>query len=316
MSSLSRCLIVYFAASIATQCYAQDRRSLVEENAKVTKLASGMAFTEGPVWIPSKKILVFSDIPNSKLMKWSSADGLGEFRKSEQANGNLLDLEGRLLSCQHAARNIIRTETDGTIHPIAEKYEGKRFNSPNDIAVRSDGSLWFTDPPWGLKATDKREISGHWVYRLDPSTGESIPVIQDLAMPNGIAFSPDEHRLYVADTGGHASHPDATFHHLPAGVHCYEVKEGGTLGRKLFAIDHGSDGIKVDVDGNLYTTHDKKIMIHDQHGELIQQIDLPENPANAAFGGEDYKTLFITAQTSLYSIRMKVAGAKPRGAKW
>ena len=295
--------------------YSQERKFLIEADASVKKLASGMAFTEGPVWIPAKKMLVFSDIPNSRLMQWDEVGGLKEFRKSEQANGNILDLEGRLVSCQHAARNIIQIDSEGAVKVLADKYDGKRFNSPNDVAARSDGSLWFTDPPWGLKETEKHEIPGHWVYRLD-SSGEVHPVIKDLAMPNGINFSPDESRLYVADTGGHKRHPDASFHGLPGGIHCYEVLADGSLGRKLFVIDHGSDGMTVDVEGNLYTTHDRKIMIHDAHGELIESIPLPENPANATFGGADYKTLFITAQTSLYSVRMKNAGAKPPKAKW
>lgn len=296
--------------------YAQEKKSLVEPGAAVKKLAGNMSFTEGPVWIPAKKLLVFSDIPNSKLMQWSEAKGLSEFRKSEQANGNILDLEGRLISCQHASRNVIRTEPDGSIKVLADRYDGKRFNSPNDAAVRSDGSLWFTDPPWGMKDGDKHEIPGHWVFRLDPESGDVQPVILDLAMPNGIVFSPDESKLYVADTGGHPKHPDTSFHNLPGGVHCYEIKPSGAIARKLFVIDHGSDGMTVDVNGNLYTTHANKIMIHDSHGDLIEEIPVPENPANATFGGEDYKTLFITAKTSLYSVRMTVAGAKPPKAKW
>ncbi len=140
------------------------------------------------------------------------------------------------------------------------------------------------------------EIPGHWVFRLNPESGDVQPVILDLAMPNGIVFSPDETKLYVADTGGHPKHPDTSFHNLPGGVHCYEMKPSGAIARKLFVIDHGSDGMTVDVNGNLYTTHANKIMIHDSHGDLIEEIPVPENPANATFGGEDYKTLFITAK--------------------
>jgi gluconolactonase len=295
-------------------CFAQDASQLMEAGAKVKKLAGDMKFTEGPVWIPATKTLVFSDIPNSKLMQWSEAKGLAEFRKSEQSNGNILDLEGRLISCQHAARNLVRTEADGKITVLADKFDGKRFNSPNDVAVMSDGSFWFTDPAWGL--TGPHELEGHWVFRLDPKTGDVQPVIKDLAMPNGINFSPDESHLYVADTGGHPKHPDSSFHNLPSGVHCYEVKGDGTLGQKLFVIDHGSDGMAIDVEGNLYTTHGNAVMIHDAHGEPLGEIPVPEGPANVCFGGDDYKTLFITARTSLYSVRMKNAGAKPKGANW
>lgn len=292
---------------------ADESSSLVEPGAKVQKLAGGLKFTEGPAWIPAKKMLVFSDIPNSKIMQWSESGGLAVFRDSEQSNGNILDLQGRLVSCQHAGRNLVRQETDGKITVLADKFDGQRFNSPNDVAVRSDGTLWFTDPPWGL--TGQHEIPGHWVFKLDPATAKVEPVIKDLAMPNGINFSPDETRLYVADTGGHPRHPDPAFHKLPARIHCYEMSKDGTLGKKLFQIDHGSDGMTVDVQGNLYTTHGK-VDIYDRDGKKLEEIAVPEGPANVTFGGDDYRTLFITARTSLYSIRMKNAGAKPVGAKW
>jgi gluconolactonase len=196
---------------------------------------------------------------------------------------------------------------------VADKFDGKRLNSPNDVAVRSDGTLWFTDPPWGL--TGPGELPGHWVFKLDPATGKIEPVIKDLAMPNGINFSPDESRLYVADTGGHTKHPDAAFHKLPATVTCYEVSKVGTLGTKLFQIEQGSDGMTVDAKGNLYTTHGK-VHVYSADGKKLETIDVPEGPANVTFGGDDYKTLFITAKTSLYSVKMKNAGARPVGAKW
>lgn len=292
---------------------AQESTSLVEPGAKVKKLADGMKFTEGPVWLPAQKMLVFSDIPNSKLMQWKDGEGLSVYRKSEQSNGNILDLEGRLISCQHAARNLVRTEKDGTITVLADKYGGKRFNSPNDVAIRSDGTLWFTDPPWGL--SEAGEIPGHWVYKLDPKTGKVEAVVKDLAMPNGIVFSPDESRLYIADTGGHKKHPDPAFHKMPAGIHCYEVSKDGMLGKKLFTIKQGSDGLKVDVKGNLYTT-DAGVNVYDADGKLLEKIAVPQGPANICFGGDDYKTLFITARNSLYSVRLVNAGAKPPGAKW
>ncbi len=300
-------------ALFTSSARADEHESLIAPGEKVQKLADGMKFTEGPAWIPAKKALIFSDIPNSKLMQWREGDGLSVFRASEQANGNILDLQGRLISCQHAARNLVRTEADGSIVVLADKYDGKRFNSPNDVAIRSDGTLWFTDPPWGLTGT--AEMPGHWVFKLDPTSGKVEPVIKDLAMPNGINFSPDETRLYVADTGGHDRHPDAAFHKLAAGVHCYEVSKDGQLGKKLYTIKEGSDGMTVDVKGNLYTTHGE-VNIYDADGKLLEEIAVPEGPANVTFGGDDYKTLFITARTSLYSVRMKNAGAKPVGAKW
>jgi len=288
--------------------------SVVAPGEKVKKLASGMKFTEGPVWLPAEKKVVFSDIPNSKLMQWSEATGLSVFRKSEQSNGNILDLQGRLVSCQHAGRNLVRTEADGKLTVLADRFEGKRFNSPNDAAIRSDGTIWFTDPPWGL--TGAGELPGHWVFKLDPTTGKVEVVVKDLAMPNGIVFSPDERRLYIADTGGNRRHPDPAFHKLPAGIHCYEVTPEGQLGKKLFRIPQGSDGMKVDVKGNLYTTHGNKVQVFTPDGKPLSAIEVPENPANVCFGGDDYRTLFITARTSLYSVRVVHPGAKPRGAKW
>ena len=305
--------ILLIATLTSKPALAEEPATLVEAGAKVTKLATGMKFTEGPVWLPKEKKLVFSDIPNSKLMQWRESDGLSVFRPSEEANGNKLDLEGRIISCQHAARNVIRIEADGSATVLADKFEGKRFNSPNDVAVRSDGTLWFTDPPWGL--TGKAELPGHWVFKLDPKTGKIEVVVKDLAMPNGIVFSPDESRLYIADTGGHAKHPDPAFHKLPAGIHCYEVSQDGKLGKKLFRIEQSSDGMTVDVQGNLYTTHGK-VHVYSADGKKLEQIDVPQGPANVCFGGDEFKTLFITARTSLYSVRMKQAGAKPKGAKW
>ncbi|HEY3969171.1 MAG TPA: SMP-30/gluconolactonase/LRE family protein [Planctomycetaceae bacterium] len=300
---------------IATAAHAEDEgASLVAPGEKVQKLAGGMGFTEGPAWIPAKKTLVFSDIPNSKLMQWREGDGLSVFRPSEQANGNILDLQGRLVTCQHAGRNLVRTETDGKITVLADKYDGKRFNSPNDVAVRSDGTLWFTDPAWGL--TGPGELPGCWVFKLDPATGTVEPVIKDLAMPNGINFSPDESRLYVADTGGNEKNPNPEFRILSPGIHCYEVSKDGKLGKKLFHIDQGSDGMKIDVKGNLYTTNGGKVQIYNADGKKLEHIDVPEGPANCCFGGDDLKTLFITARTSLYGIRVKNPGAKPVGAKW
>ena len=292
---------------------ADETESLIAPGETVKKLAGDMKFTEGPAWIPAKKMLVFSDIPNSKLMQWTEKEGLSVFRQSEQSNGNILDLQGRLISCQHAARNLVRTEADGSITVLADKFDGKRLNSPNDVAVKSDGTLWFTDPPWGL--TGPGELPGHWVFKLDPATGKIEPVVKDLAMPNGINFSPDESRIYIADTGGHPKHPDPAFHKLPGGIHCYEVSKDGKLGKKLFQIEQGSDGMTVDVKGNLYTTHGK-VHVYSADGKKLETIDVPEGPANVTFGGDDYKTLFITAKTSLYSVRMKNAGAKPVGAKW
>ncbi len=292
---------------------AEDGTSLIVPGAKVKRLAESMKFTEGPVWLPKEKKLVFSDIPSSKLMQWSEQGGLSVFRESENANGNILDLQGRIISCQHGARNVIRIEADGSTTVLADKFHGKRFNSPNDVAVRSDGTLWFTDPPWGL--AEPHEIPGHWVYKLDPKSGRVEVIHKYLAMPNGIVFSPDETRIYISDTGGNKRHPDPEFHKLPASIVCHEVSKDGKLGKKLFHIESGSDGMAVDVLGNLYTTHGGKVHIYNSDGKELDPIDVPEGPANVCFGGDDYKTLFITARTSLYSVRMKHPGATSKGAK-
>jgi len=237
-------LLFAFLAASAGITQGNDEKSVIAPGAKVIKIAGGMKFTEGPVWLPNEEKLVFSDIPNSKLMQWSEQKGLAVFRKSENANGNILDLNGNIISCQHGARNLIRIEADGSETVLADKYDGKRFNSPNDVAVRSDGTLWFTDPPWGL--TGPHEIPGHWVYKLDPKTGKIDVVHKYLAMPNGIVFSPDEKRIYIADTGGHKRHPDPKFHKLPASIQCHQIGEDGNIGKKLFHIDAGSDGMAIE----------------------------------------------------------------------
>jgi len=287
---------------------------LIERGAELKKLASGMKFTEGPVWIPKSNKLVFSDIPNSKLMQWTEARGLEVYlAESEQTNGNILDLEGNLISCRHRARDLVRTNSAGELEVLANKFEGKTFNSPNDVAIKSDGSLWFTDPPWGLKG--EREIPGNWVYCRQPD-GKITVVSRELAMPNGINFSPDETRFYVADTGGHQLVPDPALRNAPAKVHIFKVNPDNTVSKLPEMIDAHSDGMCVDQQGNLYTTTAKGIEIFDREGQPAGIIPVPEQPANVTFGGTDYKTLFITARTSLYSIQMAVSGAKPPLAKW
>lgn len=314
------CLFVILAL-LPVQAEQQDpggpqRAKLV--TGELRRLATGMGFTEGPVWLPAEQKLVFSDIPNAKLMEWSEVQGLAVFRESPNPNGNLLDLDGRLLTCQHGARNLVRTEEDGSITVLAERFEGKRFNSPNDVAVRSDGSLWFTDPPWGLKdRTEGKELPGHWVFRLDPDGGTVTAVVKDLAMPNGIAFSLDEQRLYVADTGGHPSHPDQSVRDRPATITAYDVSEqGGLLPEPAWRIEARCDGMCIDEQGNLYATAGEGVKVWSPDGSFRELIETPEQPANVCFGGADYRTLFITARTSLYAIEMEVKGNKPRKASW
>jgi len=281
----------------------------VPEDAVVVKLAGGMQFTEGPVWLPGEQALVFSDIPASRLMRWSEADGLSVYRTCDHPNGNLLDQEGRLLTCQHGARNIVRTEQDGSITVLVDRFDGKRFHSPNDLAVHSDGTLWFTDPPWGLPAqTEGKEYGGHWVFRVDSSTGIATPVIRDLVMPNGIALSPDESVLYVADTGGHTSHPDPRYYLRPATLSAYRLGPDHRLDpAPLWCVETLCDGMCVDEHGNIYATG-QAVTVWSPDGTQIDTIEVPEQPANVCFGGNDNRTLFITARTSLYAVRLRVAG--------
>jgi gluconolactonase len=198
----------------------------------VERLTTGLRWAEGPVWFGDGRYLLCSDIPNQRILKWEEETGnVSTFRKpSNFANGNTRDRQGRLVTCEHGGRRVTRTEYDGSITVLIDSFDGKRLNSPNDVAVKSDGTLWFTDPPWGLDGAG--ELPGHWVFKFDPATGKIEPVIKDLAMPNGINFSPDESRLYVADTGGHTKHPDAAFHKLPGTVSCYEVNKEGKLGKR------------------------------------------------------------------------------------
>ena len=255
---------------------------------------------KAPVWLPEKKTLVFSDIPNSKLMAWNAEKGLTVFRESEQANGNLLDLQGRLLSCQHAGRNVIRTEPDGKITVLADRIDGKKLNSPNDLAIHSDGSIWFTDPDYGLKGKPG-ELDGRRVYRLDPESGEVEMVTDHFDKPNGIVFSKDEKRVYISDTGKLAK------------VFTFKVPEGGesrALGEPEFEIPVRCDGMCLDANGNLYTTTPKGVQIFDPDGKELATIKVPEQPANVCFGGDNFQTLFITARKSLYAIEMTVAGHK------
>lgn len=270
--------------------------ALVAADAKIEKLAGDMKFTEGPVWIAERKALVFSDIPPGKLMQWTADKGLTEFRASENANGNTLDGEGRLITCQHSGRNVVRTEKDGSITVLVDQYDGKKLNSPNDVAVKSDGTLWITDPPYGVPAGQKKEQEGNWVYRFDPATKKMTVVSKDFDMPNGIAFSPDEKRLYIADSGKGQR------------VGAFDVKADGTLSPAVFWMEGGSDGLRVDVKGNIYTTASDGVRIYDPKGKRIGTIQFPEHPANCAFGGDDFTTLFVTARTGLYAVKLKVAG--------
>jgi gluconolactonase len=284
---------------------APSLQDLMAPEAAVVKLAGDLKFTEGPVWLPEHKKLIFSDVSSNKLLEWSEAEGLKTFRKSPSPNGNLLDREGRLLTCRHGARDVVRTEKDGKLTVLCASFGGKRLNSPNDLAMKSDGTLWFTDPPWGLPGAHKgKEQPGHWVFRLDPKTKKVAAVLKDVCMPNGIAFSPDERRIYIADTGGNW-HPDKSLRDVPATITAYQVKTDGTLSKSPVWKSKGyCDGMCVDVLGNIYTTARTGITVLSPDGESMGTMKVPEPPTNCCFGGDDFKTLFITAPTSLYSVEL------------
>jgi gluconolactonase len=262
-------------------------------------LATGFQFTEGPIWI-SDGYLLFSDIPADRIFKWSNASGVEIWREpSGQSNGLTIDLGGRLIACEHGNRRVTRTEPDGVVVPLAERYQGKRLNSPNDVVVKSDGSIYFTDPPYGIEP-EEREQPCNGVYRILPD-GTLELLVDDFDRPNGLAFSPDESVLYIDDSPRRH-------------VRAFDVRSDGTLhnSRIIADMDHpqpGSpDGMKIDQEGHLYVAGATGIWVFEPDGVLLGVIVPPERPANCAWGDEDRKSLYITARTSLYRIRVTVPG--------
>ena len=285
-------------------------RGLTHATAKVERLYQGCRWAEGPVWFADGNFLIWSDVSDNRMLRWLPELGTSVFRApSNNSNGNFRDQQGRLLTCEHLTRRVTRTEADGSITVLADRYNGKRFNSPNDLVVKSDGGIWFTDPSYGIMSDyegDRAEMeqSGCHVYRLDPKTGTPVLVADDFVQPNGLAFSPDESLLYVADTGST----------VPPTIHAYPVgKDGKSLGKPtLFATcpDGKSDGFRVDVDGNIWTSGGKSVLCYAPDGTHIGTIPVGEIVANVCFGGPRRNRLYICGQTSLYSIFVKTTGAK------
>lgn len=277
-----------------------EMAKLVAADVKVEKLGAGIQFGEGPLWVPADGgYLVFSDVPAKKLKRWDAAKGLTDFKEVNGPNGNTLDAQGRLITCEETGRRLTITEADGTVRTLVDKYEEKKLNSPNDVVVRSDGTIWFTDPPFGLPGGRGKEQEKHNVFRFDPKSGKITAVVTDLDRPNGLTFSPDHTKLYVADSG--------RVRHIKV----FEVKDDGTLGpATVFGqTDRGNpDGIKCDEQGNLWIASGG-IVVFSPEGKQIGRIDLPESAANLAFGGADGKTIYITARTGLYAIKTNVRGA-------
>ena len=269
-------------------------QKLFPKNAKVEKLATDMQFVEGPVWVNAEGgYLVFSDIPANELKRWDSKKGASAFRKpSNSTNGNTLDLEGRLVSAEHGAHRVSRTEKKGEVVTLIESFEGKNLNSPNDVVVKSDGSIWFTDPDYGLAGRTK-EQPGNYVYRFDPNSKTATAVIKDFDKPNGLAFSPDETKLYVADSG------------KPKHIRVFDVSKDGAVsnGRVFATIDKGGpDGIRCDAAGRVWSSSGDGAQIFSTEGKLLARILLPESAANLTFGGKDGRRLFLTARKSLYVV--------------
>ena len=279
-------------------------------HARVERLWTGGRWLEGPAWFAAGRYLVCSDIPNNRMLRFDETDGsVSVFRQpSLNSNGNTVDREGRLISCEHLGRKVSRTEIDGSITVIADRYQGKRFNSPNDAVVKSDGSVWFTDPPYGILidyegGRAKSEIGANHVYRVDPNGTVSIAA-DDFDKPNGIAFSPDEKFLYVADTG--ASHrPGGPKHIRKIAVH------GKKLGKSTVFADCTAgmfDGFRLDSEGRIWTSAADGVHCYEKGGKLIGKIRIPELVANVCFGGPKLNRLFICGTTSLYSAYLAVNG--------
>ncbi|HVE10354.1 MAG TPA: SMP-30/gluconolactonase/LRE family protein [Paraburkholderia sp.] len=275
-------------------------------------LYTGTRWAEGPVYFADGRYLVFSDIPNNRMLRWEEESGqVSVFRyPSGFSNGNTRDRQGRLVSCEHGNRRVTRTEPDGTITVLAERVRGKRFNSPNDVVVKSDGSVWFTDPPYGI-LTDYEghkadsELDGCHVYRCDPQSGEITQLTTDFVKPNGLAFSADERLLYIADSG--RSHAADAPHH----IRVFDVADNGTLsnGRVFAVIEPGvPDGFRVDVDGNLWVAAGDGVHCFDASGKLIGKIRTPETVANVTFGGAKRNRLFIAATSALYAVFVNTQG--------
>ena len=283
-------------------------------NAAVERLATGFRWAEGPVWFGDRNALLWSDIPNDRIMQYDVGNAsVSEFRKGGFANGNTRDRQGRLISCQHGRRAVVRTELDGSLTVLADRFEGKRLNSPNDVVVKSDGSIWFTDPTFGILSHYEGgqadpELPTN-VYRIDGDSGVLEVVVEGVSQPNGLAFSPDETRLYLVQSA-----PDPTRR-----IHVFEVtRDGRGVTNKRLFVDAGEngapDGFRCDVRGNLWAgwgTGDglNGVRVFDPDGEAIGHIHLPERCANLCFGGRARTRLFMAASHSIYALNVSVDGA-------
>jgi gluconolactonase len=290
----------------------QRFRGLTFGSAHLERLYTGCRWAEGPVWFKDGDFLLWSDIPNHRIMRYLPDGSVSVFRDhSNFSNGNTRDRQGRLVTCEHGTRRVTRTEYDGSITVLADSYAGKRLNSPNDGVVHSDGSVWFTDPTYGIM-TDyegykaEPEQATRNVYRLDPQTGDLAPVVADFVQPNGLAFSPDEKLLYIADSG--SSHDPS----VPRALRVFKVEAGRlTDDREFCRLPDGvPDGLRVDVEGNVWTSGGSTVHCYAPDGTLLGRIKVPETVSNLTFGGPRGNRLFITATTSVYALYLAISGAQ------
>lgn len=290
-----------------------DRRfyDLTVPIADVELLYDGCRWAEGPVWFADHGALVWSDIPNQRLLRWIEGQGVGVFRsRTEFVNGNTRDRQGRLVSCEHGGRRVIRLEADGSITTLADRHDGKRLNSPNDVVVKSDGSVWFTDPDYGILSDYEgykapREQAGNHVFRVDPATGETRIVADDFVKPNGLCFDADEKRLYVADSG-RTHDPDGPHH-----IRVFDVADDGTLsnGRVFCEVDPGvPDGFRLDVHGNVWTSCQNGVLCFGPDGTALGKIRFPSMVSNLTFGGPRRNRLFVTATNAVYAVFVATTG--------
>ena len=283
--------------------------SYILGNAPVKQIATGFDWVEGPVWFGDAGFLLFSDIPNNRIMRWTPGSGITTYRQpSNYSNGHTRDLEGRLVSCEHGTRRVTRTEHDGQITVIADNFEGKRLNSPNDVVVKSGGTIWFSDPHYGIMSNYEGDAAEQELpcnlYRVDPATGQMDAMVTDANCPNGLAFSPDESRLYMADTG-------RMFSDDPQHIRAFEVGPDDRLtgGEVFHVVDPGcSDGLRVDSDGNLWSSAADGVHCICPNGDLLGKILVPELVSNVCFGGRAKHELYITATTSVYRVVLNRRG--------
>ena len=280
---------------------------LLEEDVEVERLAGGFEFTEGPLWNAEEGYLLFSDMPGNVMRRWWEESGaVEEVRKpSNMSNGLTYDNEGRLVACEHATSRLTRTESDGSITTIASHYQGKELNSPNDVVVKSDGSIYFTDPPFGrapyFGVERPQELDFQGVYRVGPVSGEPELLADDFEAPNGLCFSPDESLLYVNDT--------ARMH-----IRVFDVRRDGTIENgRVFFVQEGTgegkpDGMKTDEQGNVYCTGPGGIWVISPEAEHLGTIRVPEKANNLNWGGPDWNTLYITASSSIYRVPTRIRG--------